>query len=137
MFKTPTFAIDNNGIFVGMSYNIVVPFKSDNIEWILAVLNSKYAEYWFNNNAKHRGIGNDVGVEKLRSFPIPTEHTLSLNKLKQLVLLIMDGKQELQELETEIDHIVYHLYDLTYDEVLIVDPNTPITRKEYDNFKLD
>ena len=38
---------------------------------------------------------------------------------------------------TEIDHIVYHLYDLTYDEVLIVDPNTPITRKEYDNFKLD
>lgn len=31
-----------------------------------------------------------------------------------------------------IDNIVYHLYDLTYDEVLIVDPKTPITRDEYE-----
>ena len=34
--------------------------------------------------------------------------------------------------EQQIDLIVYHLYGLTYDEVLIVDPETPITRKEYD-----
>ena len=29
--------------------------------------------------------------------------------------------------------MVYHLYGLTYDEVLIVDPQTPITREEYEN----
>ena len=40
-------------------------------------------------------------------------------------------------LEKEIDHIVYHLYDLTYDEVLVVDPETPITREEYESFKLE
>ena len=137
MFKTPTFAIDNNGIYAGMSYNIIVPFNSKDIEWILAVLNSKYAEHWFNNNAKHRGIGNDVGVEKLRSFPMPMELSKSLNQLNELVLLIMDGKQELRELESEIDHIVYHLYNLTYDEVLIVDPDTPVSREGYENFKLD
>lgn len=28
--------------------------------------------------------------------------------------------------------LVYHLYGLTYDEVLIVDPETPITREEYE-----
>ena len=28
---------------------------------------------------------------------------------------------------------VYHLYGLTYDEVLIVDPETPIAREEYEN----
>lgn len=33
--------------------------------------------------------------------------------------------------ESEIDLMVYHLYGLTYDEVLIVDPQTPITREEY------
>ena len=32
-----------------------------------------------------------------------------------------------------IDTLVYHLYGLTYDEVLIVDPNTPITEEEYNN----
>ena len=26
-----------------------------------------------------------------------------------------------------------HLYDLTYDEVLIVDPESPITREKYEN----
>lgn len=33
--------------------------------------------------------------------------------------------------EQEIDRLVYKLYDLTYDEVKIVDPETPITEKEY------
>jgi len=32
----------------------------------------------------------------------------------------------------ETDRLVYHLYALTYDEVLIVDPETPITREEYE-----
>lgn len=33
----------------------------------------------------------------------------------------------------EIDLCVYKLYGLTYDEVLIVDPETPITREEYES----
>jgi hypothetical protein len=35
-------------------------------------------------------------------------------------------------LEQQIDLQVYHLYGLTYDEVLIVDPATPITKEEYE-----
>jgi len=35
-------------------------------------------------------------------------------------------------LESEIECLVYQLYGLTYDEVLIVDPETPITREEYE-----
>lgn len=33
-------------------------------------------------------------------------------------------------LEQQMDLLIYHLYDLTYDEVLIVDPQTPITSDE-------
>lgn len=33
-----------------------------------------------------------------------------------------------------IDHLVYDLYDIIYEEVLIIDPETSITREEYDNF---
>ena len=35
--------------------------------------------------------------------------------------------------DREIDLRVYHLYGLTYDEVLSVDPNTTITKEEYEN----
>lgn len=31
--------------------------------------------------------------------------------------------------------LVYHLYGLTYDEVLIVAPETPISRDEYEAYK--
>ena len=40
-------------------------------------------------------------------------------------------------LESEIPRIVYHLYGLTYDEVLIIDPMPPFTREEYENEKID
>lgn len=35
-------------------------------------------------------------------------------------------------MEEWFDSWVYHLYGLTYDEVLIIDPQTPITREEYE-----
>jgi hypothetical protein len=38
---------------------------------------------------------------------------------------------QIAETDQEIDLKVYHLYGLTYDEVLTVDPNTPIRREEY------
>ena len=38
---------------------------------------------------------------------------------------------QITETDQEIDLKVYHLYGLTYDEVLTVDPNTPIRREEY------
>lgn len=37
----------------------------------------------------------------------------------------------IQDLENQIDNIVYHLYNLTYDEILIVDSQTPISQEEY------
>ena len=38
---------------------------------------------------------------------------------------------QIAESDQEIDLKVYHLYGLNYDEVLTVDPNTPIRREEY------
>jgi hypothetical protein len=35
--------------------------------------------------------------------------------------------------EKETDRLVYQLYGLTYDEVLTIDPETPITREEYES----
>ena len=40
-------------------------------------------------------------------------------------------------LEYQIDFLVYHLYDLTYDEVLIVAPETPISREEYEAYNIE
>lgn len=49
----------------------------------------------------------------------------------------MDSQGKDHHAMTRLDMILYHLYDLTYDEVLVVDPETPITREEYESFKLE
>lgn len=46
-----------------------------------------------------------------------------------------DKQADTTALENQIDFLVYHLYGLTYDEVLIVDPETPISREEYEAYK--
>ena len=40
--------------------------------------------------------------------------------------------EQIAQTDKEIDLRVYNLYGLTYDEVLIVDPETPIMREEYE-----
>ena len=42
-----------------------------------------------------------------------------------------DLSRQIAYTDKEIDLRVYRLYGLTYDEVVIVDPQTPITREEF------
>ena len=51
------------------------------------------------------------------------------------ITMIGNMFEDTSALESEIDLLVYHLYGLTYDDVLIVDPETPITKEEYNNNK--
>lgn len=50
------------------------------------------------------------------------------------ILKINEGNHniDISTMETKIDLHVYRLYGLTYDEVIIVAPETPITREEYE-----
>ena len=43
--------------------------------------------------------------------------------------------EKTEELMIEIDLRLYHLYNLNYEEVLIIDPETPITREKYDSYE--
>lgn len=66
---------------------------------------------------------------------LPIETKVDITPIANLVNKIIELKEsnplnDTTILETEIDRLVYKLYGLTYDEVLIVDPGTPITCEE-------
>ena len=42
-----------------------------------------------------------------------------------------DPTADTSELEKQIDHLVYKLYQLTYNEVKIIDPEFALTEQEY------
>lgn len=106
---------------------------------LTAIINSKLASYWLNivfNSLKMSGGAINIGRNELQILPIPDKD----KDFASLVNKIMVSKEssylnDTSKIESEIDHIVYHLYNLTYDEVLIIDPETPITREEYESFK--
>ena len=124
MFKHPAYTFDTGNIFVGMSFNVLTAKKGCGLLSILAILNSKYAEYWFYKNAKHRGVGVDVGVDKLRSFPLPDING-DEDILKSLVEKILAAKMhnpvaDTAELERKIDNLVYELYGITDEKEIAV-----------------
>ena len=73
----------------------------------------------------------------INNIHIPVFKESDINKVIEVVDSIISIKKDnvdidIKSLEQQIDLLVYHLYGLTYDEVLIVDPQPPITREEYE-----
>ena len=124
------------GLMVGTS-----PNDSRLLKYACLLLNSKlFTFYAIDKEILRKGnkATPHVGVKGLRSIPIPLLTSENLGKIENKVNKIIEMKKSLQDcsdLELELDIIVYKLYNLTYDEVLIIDPETPISCEQYENFK--
>ena len=88
-------------------------------------------------------MGNFKGCdEKMGSHVINVRLVKELqNKLKDISFKIHNEKRQKQNLETteledKIDLMVYKLYELTYEEVLVVDKDFGLSEQEYDNFSI-
>ena len=107
------------------------------LEYLLALLNSRYADKLL---ANLRGDDYHIYPEHIRNIPIPKASEKIQEEIGGKVLEIMKLKRDkvdTSSLENKIDFLVYHLYDLTYDEVLVVDPNPPFTREEYEAYQVE
>lgn len=134
------FAIDNIGYCNTNSvYNCkLTELGINNIYYLLAILNSKLTSFWFNTAFMNIDVlFPHIQKNQLEAIPIPFATKNVIGILSDRAEKIIQSNQITAKSLEEIDHVVYHLYDLTYDEVLVVDPETPITREEYESFKLE
>lgn len=127
MFRKPRAAYVPERAYVGLGSNVVIPkSQKSSLKSLVAVLNSRMASAWFHTNGKHRGVGVDIGVEKLRSFPFPDIQIDHQNRLVEFIDKILVAKQQdvdadTTALESKIDRLVYKLYDLTPSEIKMVE----------------
>lgn len=145
--------ITNPSIFAALieieAYNdpsiiIVKESRDYPIEILVGIMNSKLATFFhFNHSPKAtKGAFPKILVQDIKEFPLPkvnSDERKILMRLVDDVTTIKKGKSiaETSALENQIDFLVYHLYGLTYDEVLIVDPDTPISREEYEAYNIE
>ena len=122
--------------------SVIVRDERYSLEFLWGILNSKLATYYhFHHSPKAtKGAFPKILVQDIKGFPLPIasdEQISSLGKVSKKVLTKKKSNlsTDTTALENQIDFLVYHLYGLTYDEVLIVDPDTPISREEYEAYK--
>ncbi|MFH0960226.1 MAG: TaqI-like C-terminal specificity domain-containing protein, partial [Pseudomonadota bacterium] len=104
------------------------PAKDDyDLKFILGILNSRLGAYIYELLICETGkVFAQVKLNFLRRFPIKITESSSQHKIKRLVDQILASKQynpatDTVVLEREIDRLVYKLYDLTDDEIAIVE----------------
>lgn len=122
--------------------SVIVRDERYSLEFLWGILNSKLATYYhFHHSPKAtKGAFPKILVQDIKGFPLPiasNEQISSLGKVSKKVLTKKKSNlsTDTSALENQIDFLVYHLYGLTYDEVLIVDPDTPISREEYEAYR--
>ena len=124
--------LDDCSVYGTQGINFIIPKDSeDSLRYLLGILNSKLINYLFATKFLNLAIK----AEYVKQVRIPYSDRQQIQKIEILVDTILQNKQSNVDTaieETAIDLLVYHLYGLTYDEILIVDPETPITREEYE-----
>ena len=121
---SPNFYYDNEN-FIAEKTNFIM--TGENLKYIMAVLSSKLGFYIFYNFYSEITLG-DVGFQyrksSLEEFPIPEVDKKTEKEIVNLVEKVIEGKKkgiDTREFEEEIDKIVYGLYDLTEEEINIVE----------------
>ena len=111
------------GMFVNAPATILTPFN----HYLLAVLNSKLLDWYFCLIGVERDGGyyeyKPMFIKRLPIPKIPTAKQLPFTELVDRILAAKakDSSTDTSNWETEIDHLVYKLYDLTAKEIATVE----------------
>ena len=128
---------DDNQYFALNTLVVITPKIKCDLKYILALFNSKLMNYVYKNKFKStKTVFSEIQARSVGELPIKISDIYEseiINHVDNILSIKKINPQaDSSALESEVDLLVYCLYNLTYDEVLIVDPETPITREEYE-----
>ncbi|WP_407522998.1 TaqI-like C-terminal specificity domain-containing protein [Lacibacter sp. MH-610] len=120
----PKFAFDDEKYFAEATTFLMTGEK---LKFLLAILNSKVSEWYFNLIGTTTGMGTNRWKKyKIELLPIKIATQKQENEIEVLVNQILAIKKQnpstnTTDIENQIDNLVYQLYDLTEDEIKIVE----------------
>ncbi|GAA9963570.1 class I SAM-dependent DNA methyltransferase [Helicobacter pylori] len=128
MAKEPCFVYEEKGFYAPAPANIITGDKIE-IKYITALLNSKCIYFAMRKFYMGGGIEGELKTNNLEKIPIPKitpqnqELADKITDCAQAILVLKekDPKANTQKLEKEIDALVYQLYNLTDEEIKIIE----------------
>lgn len=122
------FTYDNEQFYALNTLVIVNKKDSDkgpNLKFILGLMNSKLMNYLYSNKFKStKTVFSEIQARSVKELPIPKiveTQELEIVRLAERIIELKKGDSVTTELENEIDQLVYQLYDLTEEEIEIIE----------------
>ena len=131
------FSLDEEGYCnTNVVYNIHLINDNTELKFLLSILNSKTLNFWF-----FKIFMNDdvvfphIQKNQLELIPIkiPTDQQPFITLVDQILSAKKQG-QDTSALEHQIDVMVYHLYELSYDEACVIDSG--LSLEDFERYKL-
>ncbi|GAA7562548.1 class I SAM-dependent DNA methyltransferase [Helicobacter pylori] len=128
MAKEPCFVYEEKGFYAPAPANIITGDKIE-IKYITALLNSKCIYFTMRKFYMGGGIEGELKTNNLEKIPIPKitpQNQKLAHKITDCAKQILEAKEKdpkanTQKLEKEIDALVYSLYNLTDEEIKIIE----------------
>ncbi|KAA0240232.1 MAG: hypothetical protein EDM72_13050, partial [Chlorobiota bacterium] len=125
MRSFPRFVLLDKSVYTTDSVCIIT---GKALHFFIGVLNSRFAEYFFSKNiAILDNGGMQMRQQYVENIPIPkiTERNIALKaEIEHLVKQVIEKRKNTQDttdLENRIDRLVYEMFDLTEDEIALIE----------------
>lgn len=124
----PKFSYVDFDCYVSATF-YVIKTQRINVKYLTAILNSKLIAFWLKHKGKMQGNNYQIDKEPLLNIPIVTINSKNQKIADELINLVdeilkvkeQDKNANTQELENKINSLVYKLYDLTEEEIKIIE----------------
>ena len=123
IYRNPSFTVVTNTFYLSNTCYFIPTEET----WLCGVLNSKTVEWYYSRLANTLGSGASRGFSIfMKQIHVPNIDSDQKNFISNLVNEILAAKSDdlnanTSDLENEIDRLVYKLYNLTDDEIAIVE----------------
>jgi hypothetical protein len=138
--------LDLKGEYLAGKSTVIGLGSNTNLKLFLALLNSKLISVWYksaNHSTEMAGEALSITDARLGNIPIPDISTnCVVKKIEKIIDKILaikaeDMRASISSFERQIDNLVYRLYDLTYDEVKVIEPDFPLGKAEYGGIEVE
>lgn len=133
-----TAAIDyNNNYIMSSLYNCILIDKRYSLEYLLGLINSKLFQHLMNKLAFEKTKGAFTKAKIYHYYELPVKKAASheqdviSNYVKRIISKSSFGEDTSKD-EKQLNIAIFKLYDLTFDEIQVIDSETTITREEYE-----
>lgn len=117
-------AFDVNGEYYPLNnFSFIVSENENSLKALLGIINSRLMNWYFSNSF----VDYNIKPKYIEQLPLPSKfNSTDLEKKVEEVILKKNDNKEVNttDLETQIDQLVYELYELTEEEIKIIENGT-------------